>query len=318
MPSKWKFPRYGEAWASCQTCDQDFPSSQVWLNPRWGFQCYLCWDGLLSRDQIMQPIFPGEGTRKTLDPVTDSLLEGAATSVAGLEPTYTYSLRDRITSSAYEVRLVPLFVTAIGRIVYLTTSIPTLTEVIPTADDQVWDGIRINGNWSVYVRSGVLSTELQSGNPGLWIIDGICDFGEIPSNCTINLRDFTTGLVYVVDFDQDPITTTFTEEPSGTVFDGVEVDNGYYAVLNGTLIAYTSPPPGLLYANNCIHVEDGELPIIDHPPTIIDPHFCEADTLVIFDDFNETFCATPNLVIFDNFEAEFCDTPNLLIFDNFD
>lgn len=253
MPSRWKYPRYGEAWAECQTCSQDFPSSQVWLNPRWGFQCYKCWDGLLSRDQILQPIFPGEGTRKTIDPVTNSLLQGAATSVAGLEPTYTYFLRDRSDGTVYEVRLVPFFITNTGKLVYLTSSVATVTEATPGTDDDVWDGIRINGGWSVYVGSGALKTEYQTGNPLLQIVDGICDFGEIPSNCTVYVRDRISEEVSQVNFSEHPPTVTpIIGELSVPIFDAVLVPSGFYVVLAGSLVATLIPPSGIIYSNACV------------------------------------------------------------------
>src|SRR5262245_24965982 len=139
MPSKWKYPRAGEAWAECSTCGQDYPASQVWLNPRFGFQCFKCWDGLIQFDQVMQPIFPGEGTRKTIDPVTNTLTQGVGNSVADLEPTYSYFLQDRITGDTYEIVIPPMIVGPTGVIIYFTTSAVSVTAA--TTDEPVYQGI---------------------------------------------------------------------------------------------------------------------------------------------------------------------------------
>lgn len=250
MPSRWKYPRYGEAWGLCQWCGQEYPSSQVWLNPRYGWQCYKCWDGLIQRDQYLQPIFPYEGTRRTPAPPIP-VLEGVGAST--LEPSYEYFLRDRITGTVYDVHFPPFGIVD-GLIVYFTTTLPTLT--VSTETDNVWDGLRgITSGWDVYVRNGALATEI---NPpvDLEIVDGICDFGSIPSNCTINMVDVSTGNLYSVNFSTIPITVTANPGATGAIFNAVQVGNGFYIVLNSVLTAYPAAPTGLIYANDCIAVDE--------------------------------------------------------------
>jgi hypothetical protein len=321
LPSKWQYPRYGEAWSECQWCGQEYPASLIWLNPRYGWQCYKCWDGLVQRDQILQPIFPYEGTRRTPAPVIPRL-EGVG---ASLEPTYDYFLRDRITGIVYEVHFPPFGVNDGGFITYFTTTLPTLT--VSDETDNVWDGLRgITNGWDVYVRDGELATELNPIALNLEIVDGICDFGNIPSNCTVLMRDIFTYSVYTVNFATSPPTQTLAyaiDSLAPYFFDAVLLTNGYFAVVNGTLEAtLVLDPEWVIYTNNCV---DDTIPGVDipttpgggtEPPT--PPTVCVADVLAVHEDFESDLCATPNLSVHEDFESELCDTPNLAVHEDFE
>ncbi len=188
-------------WSRCQTCGQDFPAPQIQLNPRFGWQCPQCWDGLIQRDQILQPIFPYEGTRRVASPLTDTLLEGIAPG--SLYQTYEYYLRDRATAAIWKVKLVPLFINATGSVVYTSGSTITLTSVVST-DEHVFAGIRINNGWILTVTNGSLGT-IQDTN-ALNILDGACDFGEGSTMVDFLLydRDIKTD-IYRVDFGPEVI-----------------------------------------------------------------------------------------------------------------
>lgn len=319
MPSKWKYPRYGEAWAECQWCGQEYPASQVWLNPRYGWQCYKCWDGIIQRDQIIQPIFPFEGTRRTPAPVIPPL-EGVGTSA---EPTYDYFLRDRITGTVYEVHFPPFGIVD-GLIVYFTTTFPTLT--VSTETDNVWDGLRgITSGWDVYVRNGELATELNS-DLNLEIVDGICDFGTVANNCTVLMRDLFTHIVYSIDFSTTPPTQTqayLTDQLAPYFFDAVMLLNGYFAVVNGTLEATLAVDPDwLIYTNDCVN--DVKVSSTDVPPTggggsepPTPPTLCVVNVLAVHESFDSELCATPNQVVYESFDSELCDTPNLAVHEDF-
>jgi PKD repeat protein len=248
LPSKWQYPRYGEAWSECQWCGQEYPASLIWLNPRYGWQCYKCWDGLVQRDQILQPIFPYEGTRRTPAPVIPRL-EGVG---ASLEPTYDYFLRDRITGIVYEVHLPPFSIVEGGIIVYFTTTLPTLT--VSDETDNVWDGLRgITNGWDLYVRNGAIATELNPIALNLEIVDGICDFGTITSLCSVYMQDQATADVYLADFSTTPPTLTLSGSP-GTTFDAVQAGDGWFIVVSGAaLFSAVSPPAdAVVFSNDCI------------------------------------------------------------------
>lgn len=252
MPDRWKFPREGQAWASCQTCGQEYPASSVWLNPRFGWQCQYCWDGLIQPDQTRVPIFPYEGTRKTPAPVTNTLLEGTgATSAAGLEPTYTWPVRDRVTGLLYDLHVTPLWVDDDGRIVYNTTSVVTLTLITET-DDFIFDALRMNNHWLLYVENGAVAT--WHGPFDGYILEGSCDFGESALECSVPVRDASTDLIYLVDFEADPPTLTeiFTE---ASVFDAVAINSGWFLVIAGaTIFSTTNPGGNQFFANDCITI----------------------------------------------------------------
>lgn len=304
MPSKWKFPRVGEAWSECQWCGQEFPASQVWLNPRYGWQCYKCWDGLYQRDQILQPIFPYEGTRRTPSPIIPED-EGVG---GDLEPTYDYFLTDRFTGTTYLVHIPPLYITATGLIVYYGASAITVTAATPSDDDVVYTEIQINGPWAIFVGNGVIQTEEIPLVPPAGLLVGECDFGDIASLCSVYMQDFLSGDVYLVDFDARPITITLAASYTGTVFAATLVDDGYFVVLSGSLTAYALPPAeGPIFTNDCIHVasllglpsdgggtgtgDQGGIPTDDGPPPSITP--CETNVAFLRELFEDVYCDTP-------------------------
>lgn len=133
---KWRFPREGTAWAICQTCWQDYPCWEVWLNPRYGWQCHKCWDGLIQRDQIQQPVFPGEGTRKTLAPITNTVSEGVS-ATDSLITLYDHTL-------GYNVRYDMQF----GQFITFGPS---------TSGNSPWGGILMNWPWVFYIDNGFAS-----------------------------------------------------------------------------------------------------------------------------------------------------------------
>jgi hypothetical protein len=308
-----------ESFSKCQWCGQAYPSSQIFYNPRWGWQCQPCWDGLISRDQILQPIFPYEGTRKTPAPVVDSLLEGIAPG--SLYQSYDYLLVDRVTGSIYTAHVPPITIGPGGLIFYSTAAVITLTLVASTTDP-TYRGIRINNGWDIYVRNGAIATE-QPPLDALGIVDGICDFGPVASLCTVFMADRITGETFLVDFSQEPPTLTLASTDTSPVFDAVAVNDGWFLVVMGvgSLFSTLTPPSGNIFANDCItdHVfitstgenEGGGVT----PPTA--PN-CVTDTLLVHEIFETEICPTPNLLHFEDFETELCETPTLLIFDNFE
>lgn len=175
MPVTWRNPyNHYKPWSKCGTCGQAWPSQKVTYNPRFGWQCPPCWDGLIQHDQFLTPIFPYEGTRKVASPVVDSLNEGIAPG--SLFQTYNYNLRDRYTGIVYIVHLVPLEIAANGSIGYTTSALPTLTvgqdPLFP-----VFDGLKWTNDFDLYVANGVLAAE--SYNPQrMNILQGVCNFAN--------------------------------------------------------------------------------------------------------------------------------------------
>src|SRR5262245_43575440 len=92
-----KMPREFISFSLCGTCGLTWPSIEIFYNPRWGWQCPECWDGLISRDQIMRPIFPYEGIRKTTVP--------GLPAYAGLQSAvYTRFFIDRLYDRHYHTQ----------------------------------------------------------------------------------------------------------------------------------------------------------------------------------------------------------------------
>jgi hypothetical protein len=177
MAQLWRNPynRY-KPWSSCGTCGQSWPSQKITYNPRFGWQCPPCWDGLLQHDQYEQPIFPYEGTRKVNSPIVNSLMEGIAPG--SLLQTYIYNFRDRVTGEIWLVHMTPITITRSGSIVITGSSAPSLMlgsdPLQPIFDGMVWT----NG-YDLYVGAGTLRTEPY--NPlsqfSMNMVQGICDFG---------------------------------------------------------------------------------------------------------------------------------------------
>ncbi len=116
--------------------------SEVWLNPRFGWQCFKCWDGLIQRDQILQPIFPGEGTRKTPGPVTDTLDQGAG---------------DLYVENSDTWSLFTVFDRADPTILYEFNFSVSPFAFPPTTDDTPpVSGFRLPNEWILYVQEGFL------------------------------------------------------------------------------------------------------------------------------------------------------------------
>lgn len=177
MAQLWRNPyNHYKPWSNCQTCGQSWPSQKITYNPRFGWQCPPCWDGLLQHDQFEQPIFPYEGTRKVPSPIVNTVLEGIAPG--SLYQTYNYNFRDRYTGTIYIVHLVPLEINGSGSIVLSGSALPTLTA----GEDPlfpIFDAMRWTNDWNLFVGNGVLGTE--PWNPlalnVLQVAQGICDFG---------------------------------------------------------------------------------------------------------------------------------------------
>ncbi len=179
MAQLWRNPYNSyRPWSACQTCGQSWPSQKITYNPRFGWQCPPCWDGLIQHDQYQQPIFPYEGTRKVNSPIVNSLLEGIAPG--SLYQTYIYNFRDRATGDLYLVHLYPFTVTAGGVLTWTGTSVGTLI----LGNDPVnvtYDGMRATNSYNLIVQNGALTTE--PWNPisqyAPYIAQGICDFGPV-------------------------------------------------------------------------------------------------------------------------------------------
>ena len=137
-----KYPFQFGSFSVCQVCGQTWPSDQITYNPRWGWQCPPCWDGLISRDQILRPIFPYEGTRKTYSPVVPAN-EGINDTTD--DPTDVYTLFDRADkSTTYDITF--------GE--YITfTSPSTRVGTDGTTPD---GGIQMNNGWTLYIQGGYL------------------------------------------------------------------------------------------------------------------------------------------------------------------
>lgn len=126
----------------CQTCGETWPSAQIYYNPRWGWQCPDCWDGLISRDQILRPIFPYEGTRKAMSPVVPA---GQGLSVTADTPYYIYTLMDRSgDGTTYDM-------TFGENITFYTPSIKVGTDGVSPDG-----GIEVNNGWTLYIQGGYL------------------------------------------------------------------------------------------------------------------------------------------------------------------
>lgn len=265
----------------------------------------------MQRDQIRQPIFPYEGTRKTIDPLTNTLLEGTGeTSAAGLEPTYDYFFEDRITGDIYEVHVTPIAINDVGGIVYFTTSEITLAITDP-GEEIVYQGMTVNNGWDIYVRNGEIATE-KRGKNNIGIVNGICDFGAIPENCTIDMLDFASVNVYSVNFDEDPIVPVLNASPTGLVFNGVQVGNGFFVVLNGVLQAYSSPPAGPIYFNECIQIDEqigGPIPEVPgEPPPVIE---VPTDLELLVDERWEVFLPDLPTIVDERWEVLLPDLPDM-------
>jgi len=130
-------PNAPEGYANCQTCGQDYPARLIWLNPRYGWQCFRCWDGLIQRDQIMQPIFPFEGTRKTPAPVVQ------INAGIGPEDNYTvYTLHDLDSlSTTYDLFF--------GN--FITWKSPSTSEFTPA------EALDLNNGWFMFFKGGFLA-----------------------------------------------------------------------------------------------------------------------------------------------------------------
>lgn len=177
MAQVWRNPynRY-KPWSSCSTCGQSWPSQKITYNPRFGWQCPPCWDGLIQHDQYDPPIFPYEGTRKVNSPVVNSLMEGIAPG--SLFQTYIYNMRDRVTGDIYLVHMPPLTIAGNGSIVILGSVLPTLTLGVDPLQP-IFDGLVWTNGYDIFVGVGTLQTE--TFNPlspyALNMLQGTCDFG---------------------------------------------------------------------------------------------------------------------------------------------
>jgi hypothetical protein len=140
IKNRIRMPREFVSFSLCGTCGQTWPSRDIWYNYRWGWQCPECWDGLISRDQIMRPIFPYEGTRKVASPVVPAN-EGLQPAVD--TPYYVYTLYDRDD---------PTITYDINFGTYITFYSPS----VKTGDDGVTPngGIELNNAWCWYIKGG--------------------------------------------------------------------------------------------------------------------------------------------------------------------
>lgn len=256
MASLWQNAyNHWKPWSRCSTCGQSWPSQKIAYNPRFGWQCPPCWDGLLQHDQYETPIFPYEGTRKVNSPIVNTLLEGIAPG--SLFQTYTYNLRDRVTGIVYIVRIPPFTLAPNGHIVFTTTSFPTFT----VGEDPlfpVFDGLKATSDFNVYVKNGMLDTEpynpLSQYTPT--ILQGVCSFGPIPVICVIFMRDQATGDTYQVDFGVNPPTLTLvpadTDPAPSPIFDSVQSGTLWLLVVSGVLLSTTIDPCLPSFTNPCI------------------------------------------------------------------
>ncbi len=125
----------------CQVCGQTYRADEIQYNPRWGWQCPPCWDGMISRDQIMRPIFPYEGTRKTMSPVVPA---GQGLSEVQDTNPYVYTLFDRdgtmSTADTYDVTF--------GE--YITFYKPSTRVGVDGVSPD--GGIDLNNGWVLYIK----------------------------------------------------------------------------------------------------------------------------------------------------------------------
>lgn len=86
-----RYPRFREPWGKCGTCGFDAPVSKLRFDSKYGWQC-TGWPGATCADQrpdrddyLARPVpsRPGEGSRRTNAPVTNTATEGIDT--AGVE-----------------------------------------------------------------------------------------------------------------------------------------------------------------------------------------------------------------------------------------
>jgi hypothetical protein len=224
-------------WSACSTCGQAWPSQKVSYNPRFGWQCPPCWDGLLQKDQFQQPIFPYEGTRKVNSPIVNTLLEGIAPG--SLYQTYIYNFRDRVTGTLYLVHMVPLSISASGIITYTGSATPTLTEGFDSLQP-VFDGLVWTNGYDIYVANGVLATEHY--NPlspfAMSMLQGVCDFGP-SSEAQVGFFLYDRAHpenIYQVIFhaDDDPVAPGQIEvvRASGPAVGGIQLADGWSYFIN--------------------------------------------------------------------------------------
>jgi len=158
-----------ESFSKCSRCGQAWPSSQIFYSPQYGWACPPCFDGLFGRDQILQPIFPYEGTRKTPSPVVDSLNEGI--SPGNLYQTYTLVFEDQVTGLLYSVNF------------NASSLSPTLVTEVPVSNNQngALAYIEVNNEFRVMVMNGHL-TAFTTNPPSCPNPAGnslkMCDFGS--------------------------------------------------------------------------------------------------------------------------------------------
>lgn len=139
-----------QAWAACQTCSINYPADQVYYNPvRKGWQCYKCWDGLFIRDQVQTPIFPGEGTRRTPAPLTNTLLEG-------VDPDDNYT---RVTLGDWAAGFPALDLVLTDFMSFE----PSITNFWPA------QCLYLNNGWSMFVQQGFMGlTRIPQNNGIQW------------------------------------------------------------------------------------------------------------------------------------------------------
>jgi len=137
-----KLPYNFIAFSVCGVCGQTWPSAEIMYNPRWGWQCPPCWDGMISRDQIMRPIFPFEGTRKYASPVVPNN-EGLNSTTD--TPYYIYTLFDRGDKSiTYDMTFGD----------YITFTTPSTR--VGTDGVSPDGGIQMNNGWTLYIQDDYL------------------------------------------------------------------------------------------------------------------------------------------------------------------
>lgn len=240
MAQVWRNPynRY-KPWSSCSTCGQSWPSQKITYNPRFGWQCPPCWDGLLQHDQYDPPVFPYEGTRKVNSPIVNSLTEGIAPG--SLSQTYIYNFRDRVTGTVYLVHMVPLSISPLGVITYTGSATPTLTPGIDTLQP-IFDGLVWTNGYDIYVSNGSLKTEPY--NPlspfSINMLQGVCDFG--PSS-----TQPTGFLIYDRAHPENVYQVLFTQfvevvRSSGPAVGGIQLADGWSFYINEDQANYDQVP----------------------------------------------------------------------------
>lgn len=206
MAQLWRNPyNHYKPWSSCQTCGQSWPSQKITYNPRFGWQCPPCWDGLIQHDEYEQPIFPYEGTRKVNSPVVNSLLEGIAPG--SLFQTYIYNFRDRYTGTIYLVHMAPLTISASGVLAFLGAP-GTLTPGFDPLQP-IFDAMRWTNSFNIFIGNGNFLTEPWNPlSPNvLNVIQGVCDFGPVgPAQFLLYDRSHVENIYRVIFHeDTDPV-----------------------------------------------------------------------------------------------------------------